>query len=50
MVTFKHAVNLLLKLVVICIGKHMDESAIWEKIARQQENCTRQIRVLLKLL
>ena len=23
---------------MICIGKRMDESAIWEKIARQQEN------------
>ena len=22
-------------------GNRMDESAIWEKIARQQENCTR---------
>ena len=26
---------------VISIGNHMDESAIWEKIAWQQKNCTR---------
>ena len=28
--------------IAICIGKRMDESAISEKIARQEENCTRQ--------
>ena len=27
----------------------MDESAIWEKLARQQENCTRRSRVLFEL-
>ena len=48
--------NLLELLVVeasldqICIGNCMDESAIWKKIARQQENCTRQSRVLFELL
>ena len=35
---------------MICIGNHMDESVIWEKIARQQENRTRQSRVLFELL
>ena len=25
---------------MFCIGNHMDESAIWEKIAQHQENCT----------
>ena len=35
----------------ICIGNHrMDESAIWEKIARQQKNYTRRSRVLFELL
>ena len=28
----------------------MDESAIWDKIARQQENCTRRRQVLFELL
>ena len=35
---------------VICIGNCMDESAIWEKIARQLKNCTRRSRVLFELL
>ena len=26
---------------MICRGNHMDESAIWEKIARSTVNCTR---------
>ena len=34
----------------ICIGNRMDESAIWEKIAWQQENRPRRSRVLFKLL
>ena len=34
----------------ISIGNRMDESAIWEKIAWQQENCTRRSRVLFELL
>ena len=35
---------------VIHIGNRMDESAIWEKIARQQEYCTRRSQVLFELL
>ena len=34
----------------ISVGNRMDESAIWEKIAWQQENRTRRSRVLLELL
>ena len=34
----------------VCISNHIDESAILEKIARQQENHTRQSRVLFVLL
>ena len=34
----------------ICIGNRMDESAIWEKFARQQKNCMRRSRVLYELL
>ena len=34
----------------VSIGNRMDESAIWEKIARQQKNCTRRSRVLFELL
>ena len=36
--------------MTISIGNCMDESAIWEKIARQQKNCTRRSRVLFELL
>ena len=36
--------------VGIGIGNRMDESAIWEKIAWQQEYCTRQSRVLFEPL
>ena len=36
---------------IICIGNYrMDKSAIWEKNARQQNNCTKRSRVLFKLL
>ena len=34
----------------ICIGNPMDDSVIWEKIARQQENCTRLSQGLFGLL
>ena len=36
--------------LLISIGNHMDDSAIWEKIAWEQENCTWQSRVLFELL
>ena len=36
--------------ILICIGNHVDEGAIWEKIARQQENYTRRSRALFELL
>ena len=34
----------------ISIGNRMDESAIWEKIERQQKNCMKRSRVLFELL
>ena len=35
--------------LMVCIGNHMDESVIWEKIPWQQDDCTRQSRVLVEL-
>ena len=48
--TYSFLVSIINFSPAICIGYLMDESAIWEKIARQQKKCTRLNQVLFELL